>query len=508
MNASRNYIILFNPDPRGEYRAIPYGLLYLERAVRNLEVEVVIIDGQIETNYQKRISELKGNILMCAVSAILGNQVGEGLAFSKFVKKERDVPVLWGGWFANWNPTVLLNDPAIDYVITGQGEIPFGALVKLLLDNSKPSLEQLKALPNLLFRHQGEIINNGELRPYSVKSLPAINWEYINVHDYVSTEHAVHFIASQGCPCNCSFCFLSSYWKSYWESGNIKDVIAGLQYLLAKDPEIRHISFDDSNLFADREFTMELAAFFLEYPKKLRWCGTTNIAGLLDNYSDEDLRILQEAGCETIYAGAESGDQETLDMLNKNLKPAQTLTFVRRLQKADIRVSLSFMSLYPGKTDQELKQTMKLISKIKLIDPTIKYTINLYYPSRKNKFYFLAKEQGMTPPEKISDYLDFFAGSHRLPWHTDRHYRILEYYSLIYFRFIDPAYHKHGAAQKHWLLKLCNLTAYPWVWLRFKIGVYGWNLDARILLWILRGELREELKNAETNFMTRRYKIH
>lgn len=508
MNDEKEYILLFNPDPQGEYKAIPYGLLYLERAVRQLNIEVLIIDAQIENNFYETLADLKGKVLLCGISAILGNQVKGGLAFGQWAHEQLGAAVVWGGWFASWKPEILFQNQYVDYVIVGQGEVPFRELVSVLIKGIPDNGEGLETVPNLLFRTSGSIRRSKTIAPYAVSNFPPIDLQKIKVPAYGTLGNSIHFIASQGCPCDCSFCFLSAYWKTYWEAGNINDVISGIEYIRKAYPEIRHISFDDSNLFADREFTMTLAKYFREKHPSLRWCGTTNISGLLEKYSDDDLLMLQRSGCETIYAGAESGDAETLKYLNKRLDDQQTLVFVRRLKQAGIKVSLSFMSLYPGNTNHELKKTMRLISRVKLLDPTIKYTINLYYPSRKNKFYFLAKEQGMRPPESIEDYLSFFAGTHRLPWHTDYQYRMLAYYSLVYFRFIDLGYHRHGATKKHWLLKACNLTAFPLVWLRFKTGLFGFNLDAKIYLWLLKGEISDEFKNAETNFMTRRYKIH
>ena len=53
------------------------------------------------------------------------------------------------------------------------------------------------------------------------------------------------------------------------------------------------------------------------------WCeGRTDI---MMSYSDETFEAIRRAGCKMIFFGAESGNNETLKEMNKDLKAEDTL---------------------------------------------------------------------------------------------------------------------------------------------------------------------------------------
>ena len=138
----KNVVILFFPNPTpgdaSQYR-VPYALLYLERVLRDLDLEVVLIDEQLQPDYTSILAEKCDRLLLAGVSSLTGEQITGGIAFSKKVRELCDAPVVWGGWHATLLPEQTLRESYIDYVVVGQGERPLRQLVECLRDGRDPS---------------------------------------------------------------------------------------------------------------------------------------------------------------------------------------------------------------------------------------------------------------------------------------------------------------------------------------------------------------------------------
>ncbi|MFZ0799166.1 MAG: hypothetical protein WAM98_15385, partial [Terriglobales bacterium] len=73
--AKKDAVILFfpNPTPGDATQArVPYSLLYLERALRNLGVEVVLLDEQQEPDYSAILAAHSDRLLLAGVSSLTG----------------------------------------------------------------------------------------------------------------------------------------------------------------------------------------------------------------------------------------------------------------------------------------------------------------------------------------------------------------------------------------------------------------------------------------------------
>lgn len=115
-------------------------------------------------------------------------------------KIKRSLPalrIILGGPEVSYNPKkLLMENPDMDYIVTGEGEIPFPLLLNALDQNSGVS-----GVPGLCFRDSGTIRCNLPIpappeppSPYSKKHLAALQGRIA----YLET--------SRGCPFSCAFC--------------------------------------------------------------------------------------------------------------------------------------------------------------------------------------------------------------------------------------------------------------------------------------------------------------
>src|ERR1035438_3622060 len=142
MTPKKDVVILFfpNPTPGDATQArVPYSLLYLERALRNLGIEIILLDEQQQPDYSTILAAHSDRLLLAAVSSLTGEQIHGGIAFSRKVRESCNAPIVWGGWHPTLLPEQTLQEPYIDYVVVGQGERPLRQLVDRLREGDNTS---------------------------------------------------------------------------------------------------------------------------------------------------------------------------------------------------------------------------------------------------------------------------------------------------------------------------------------------------------------------------------
>lgn len=112
--------------------------------------------------------------------------------------------------------------------------------------------------------------------------------------------------------------------------------------------------------------------------------------------SHEDLVRLREAGLEMVYVGAESGDDEVLEYVDKGATHAEIAEAGKRLKAAGIKVSVTLISGLGGKKNlvNHAVNSAKLISEIKpdyvgFLTLMLEPSAPMYEELKKGEFDFL-----------------------------------------------------------------------------------------------------------------------
>ena len=108
--------------------------------------------------------------------------------------------VIVGGPEVSYNPrNVLMENPAIDYVMCQEGEEPF----KEFLDNYDDELMD-KNIKGLVYRQGNEIIEIPNTCPMDLSKVPFV---YKDMKDFENK--IIYYETSRGCPFSCSYCLSS-----------------------------------------------------------------------------------------------------------------------------------------------------------------------------------------------------------------------------------------------------------------------------------------------------------
>jgi len=482
----KNVIVLFYPSPwQGEQRGrIPYALLYLERMVRGKGLEVILIDEQTSRNYHPILEAVKERLLLVGVSAMTGYQILGGIRFSQTVKKLANVPVVWGGWHATLLPHQVLSESYVDYVICGQGEIPFQQLVEALMASRDPS-----GVPGVGSKKEDKIFVNPPAGFQDINQFPKVNYSLLDFNSYVFksaySERCIGYFCSHGCPYNCKFCCVAKIYGRKWYRKKVADVITDLKFF-KEQAKIDSVTFDDDNFFVNKAFALELAKELIDQKLDLLWDTSAHAGLFLKLFNEEDMAFLYRSGCRQIYIGAESGDQEVLDLIAKNARVEDNLHFAALLKRHRITPLFSTMVGFPDNPDKDIHLTLDMIRQAKLTNPALRARVFFYTPYPGTELYEKALRHGLKPPDRLADWATYTLRKFHAPWFKKDYRWTLELFANFYLPLANPEFYKLVPRKQRWAVFMVNKLFYPLVWLRFKFNLLRFPVEAVFFLFLLR----------------------
>jgi radical SAM superfamily enzyme YgiQ (UPF0313 family) len=374
-------IILLHPrSTKPKNRRFPLAVLSLAAVIEGKE-EYAIVDGNADPDPAATLDRIAGesDVTLLAVSVMPGPQMRAAIPLCRgFRAKFPRIPIVWGGYFASLYTDAALNAPYVDFVVRGQGEETFLELIDAIKNRRR-----LNSIRGISFKDDfGLHVHNPERPLSSPNNFPWLPYHRLpNAGKYIASTFlgrrtAVHQ-ASIGCPFRCNFCGVVPVYQGRQRTETPERTTAVLQHL--KDQfAIDSVQFYDNNFFLNESHTLELAERLI--PLGLRWWSEGRIDTVL-RYSDNTFRALQKAGSAMIFFGAESGSDWALEQMNKHITTDQTLELAAKIRKFNIVPEFSFVIGNPSRPEQDTRETIRFIRKIKRINPAAEIIVQHYIPT-------------------------------------------------------------------------------------------------------------------------------
>jgi len=444
VSLKKNTIILFNPMPVKHPVAIPnkkttslqvplvnvpLSLLALARMVRN-EFDVKIINAVVDTDYRERILDAGNDALCLAVSSMTCYQIRDGINVCAAIKKSHpDLPVIWGGYHASTEPVQTLENPYIDIVVRGQGELTFKEVVESLRDK-----KSLDGIPGVTYKDGNRIKKNPDRKLEDLNVFPPIPYEMIDLERHIKYykfgTRCIDYYTSQGCASGCDFCSEPGFCGRRWSGLAPETVVSELEYL-AKTYNIDTFMIRDSDFFLNVGRVKELCRLLIEKDLRIRLTSVNGRMEHLARMDDSTWALVRRAGVREIFIGFESGYQEALDAMNKGSRVSHIKTCIDKCIKHDIDIRGSFMVGIPGlDTKEEIKNTFNEIHNIicaygeRLAHMDI--LLSFFTPYPNTKLYGTSLKYGLKPLNKLEDWGDFDQFDFRAPWLPSGYFDIVK----------------------------------------------------------------------------------
>jgi len=266
----------------------------------------------------------------------------------------------------------LLEEPAFDFLIRGEGEETFAELLACL-SNGK----DLNSCKGIAYKRNGKIIiNEGRPPIKNLDEMPFLDLSDTPLDVYDPPEYQGRHIAlmcSRGCIWNCAFCGSRAYWQGYRCMSGAR-IHAEIEHHLLKDPKIKHIELLDLLFNGNMRALEDFCDLTIKSPVKGRFKWHAN-AIIRPEMTEELAKKMKEAGCWQLSIGIESGSQKVLRLMKKNYKIEVADRVLKNIHEVGIRVTCNFMFGFPGETEEDFGKTLEFVKR------NAQY-IDTAYPSR------------------------------------------------------------------------------------------------------------------------------
>ena len=331
---------------------IPLALMYVGGHAEKHGHTVKILDRNIETDGRRVIDDYKPDVL--GITSLTGRMILDGIKISKYIReKYRDAKIIWGGVHASILPQNTLQENYIDYVVIGEGEETFVELLEVI--DQKRAIQDIKGVG---YKSDGAVIINEPRKPITdLDDIALVPWHLIDTKKYL--KHETLFISSRGCPHRCAFCYNEKFNFRKWRGMSPDRVKAEIDHAQTYHP-IRRLRFDDDNFTVNKKRFHRILDVL---PKATPLYFASRI-----EYIDEDFcRHVSEFKDAFVFLGVESGDDDMLRRMRKDITVDQIKHAYRLINSYKIKTSASFIIGSPGETREQLKKTLTMIDEI---DPT------------------------------------------------------------------------------------------------------------------------------------------
>lgn len=473
-------------------RSMPIGLLSLAASLEADGFIVHLLDARIvskrDTSHWIH-EKLPQRPLFAGISAMTV-QLGHGLAIAEQIRAESpDTPIVWGGAHPSLFPGSTARDPLADVVAKSEADISAVLLAHALCDG-EPEIKDINGLYHVPKDGDGRVIGC-DAPLIDVSQLPSPAYHLLDMEHYLarripdgSSVNGVDVLTSRGCPYRCAFCPNELLLGRRWRKRPVEQVMEELDLLLS-DGNVNHVWFMDDLFIGDKPRVVAiLERLHGSYPH-VRWEANVRADMFRNGLVDRSfLAFLKETGCAALRMGAESGNDEILLRLKKDITVEQTVNAVAACSESGITPVCFFMMGIPGETHDQIFDTVQLMADLKKRFPeTVVCGPGLFRPYPGGELYGDALKSGLSEPTSMNEWAhelgkQGYLSSARLPWLSDP---ILMEDILFYTFHIEQFDHLSGYGYpglRHILAKVAFWRARHKKW-QFRMAAWGRRLAAR-----------------------------
>lgn len=276
------------------------------------------------------------------------------------------VKIVLGGYHATLAYTDLTegNEPTFDYLIRGEGERAFPALVEAL-----EGKKEFAAVPGLSWARNGKFVHNpqGELIDLHLLPLPDRSARVLTHFTYFGRKMDC-VETSRGCTMPCTFCSIAGMYGTSFRCYDIDRVIADLKELRRLGTET--VLLVDDNITLDATRFKHLSKAIIENRLDcMEYLVQASVAGIIAD--PELIPMLARANFALVFLGIEAVQTKNLQLFQKGDIRQKTELAVKLLRKHGIGVMGGFIIGNPDDSRDEIKEVFRTARRLKIDLPVV-----------------------------------------------------------------------------------------------------------------------------------------
>jgi len=351
-----------------------------------------------------------------------------------------------------------LAEASVDITVRGQGEETFVEIVQRLAEGR--SLEGCAGCTVRL--PDGRIHQNPPRALAPVDKFRAHDYNLIPVERYfqLKGKRQLDYISSQGCNFRCAFCSDPFVYGRQWVGLEPNRMALRLKELWDRY-QFDDVNFQDETFFTKRDRVRDLAERIIESGMKITWAATMR--------ADQGVRLpddvwakCKQSGLRRLLVGVESGSNEMLKRIRKDIKIEQVFATAQKMVQHGIAGHFPFIVGFPDESAASIQESLDVAKRLRSMSPDFLTPIYYFKPYPGSELVIEAVAKGFVLPDTLEEWarFDYVAGLPG-PWVTPEKFELIER-----FKFFHELAWKRVSPGKRLLQKLaryrCTRDFYRW----------------------------------------------
>lgn len=380
------------------FNSPPLGIAYITGLLESKGMRVRLMDAAVEgfspEETVEKIAAWRPDILgLTSTSNFFCNAIELGKAIKTAMP---DITTVLGGPHVSSQAEEAMSQSCFDFACIGEGEYTTLDLVETLTDQRSPG-----SVEGIAYRSNGTV----KLTPRralitDLDELPPPARHLLPLDKYVAQPNdgpylpKMAMISSRGCPFKCIFCDHGTYGNTY-RSFSAPRIVDEMEELVTRWGA-RDIAFVDSLFMISDKRVRGIVTEILDRGIKVHWTCTirANIA------TRELLALMKKAGCWRVRIGVESGNQEVLDFIKKEVTKEEIRQVAGAANDLGLHPKAFFMVGHPTETEETIQDSIEFAKSLPLTDITVQ--INTPLPGAPQFEVF--RDFGESVSDNLEDY--------------------------------------------------------------------------------------------------------
>jgi radical SAM superfamily enzyme YgiQ (UPF0313 family) len=457
MAGKRLKVVLYNPW--AVFYTMPLALLAIGSELDPERYEVVIVDARVDPNAESTMLAHIGEAVCLGITVLTGAPISDALAISRAAKRARpELTVVWGGWHPSMFSRECLTESSVDVTVRGQGEETFVDIVERLAQG-----RSLDDCAGCTVRLADGSLRENPARPLAqVDKFRAHDYGLIPVDRYyeLKGKRQLDYISSQGCNFRCAFCSDPFVYGRKWVGLEPVRMAMRLKELWDRY-RFDDVNFQDETFFTKAARVEALADRIVHSGMKITWAATMR--------ADQGVRLppavwqrCKDSGLRRLLVGVESGSNEVLKRIRKDIKIEQVYETAETMLKYGIAGHFPFIVGFPDESDEQVQASLHCAKKLRAMSPDFLTPIYYFKPYPGSALVIEAVERGYRLPETLAEWakFDYVAGEPG-PWVSAEKFELIER-----FKFFHELAWKKVSPRRRLLQRIaryrCNRDNYRW----------------------------------------------
>ncbi len=357
-------VLLINPPQSGTFSEglQPLGLAMIAAVLEQRGYDVRIRDYTVEKYSDEDLAEelrkYKADVIGISIVTPVADFVYNRIV--KVIRENSGGKIIVGGP----HPSILDEEALqyVDVVVRGEGEETIVALLENL--NKMENVSGISYVKDKsVFRNpERNFIENLDILPFPARHLlPDVE----NYSGLPSLRHkrVYNISTSRGCPYNCIFCYQGVFGRRF-RARSPENVLEEWSFLI-REKKAEVVTISDDTFTTDPARVEQICHAIIQNGLKIPWTCSNGIR--IGRDTAELLPLMKESGCIHVAFGIESGNEDSLKRINKEISLELVKKTVLSARKAGIPTVVGFFIVgFPWEDRKSILDTIEFACSLPL----------------------------------------------------------------------------------------------------------------------------------------------